>query len=308
MNTDPSTNMVVFEIPGYPEPFISSGPTQADDCVQQAWFAVPVERRAAADVSRIYSEWQPSAVDEDFIGRTFPRAAVTYSFDRPGPGGWEAAYAEVRQTMEQAERQHAAAQAVDNMEHVAENGQLLPILWSWSSPTIDLLQHLPHRDVVPGRLHVTVAAVATTPQGRIGMNHLTHAKLGTQPFEEVLATAYGALVSGLRVDVGEDRERPDRGRFLTLRREGAFASSALALPDFHDQMSRTLGADHLVVALPDPDTILVTRQDSGWVEYLERCVLDSPYAAGEIVPSLVALEPAGIRLLVERHERLSPAA
>jgi hypothetical protein len=296
VNTDPSTNMVVFEVSGYPEPFVSGGPTQAEDCVQQAWFAVPVERAAAAYVTRIYSEWQPSALDEDFIARTFPRAAVTYSFDRPGPGGWEAAFAEVRQTMEQADRQHAAAQAADNMEYVADHGELLPVLWSWSSPKIELLTVLPRRDVIPGRLYAAAAAVATTPQGRIGLNHLTHAQLSGRTYDEVFAVACGNLVKGLRVDPSEDR------LLVTLRRDGPFASSAVALPDFHEQMGRTLGADRMLVGLPDPDTVLVTRIDSGWTDFVQRAVLESPYAAGELVPSVLVLEPNGLRLLIERHE------
>lgn len=294
--------MVVFEVHGR-EPYVASGATRDDDCVRQAWFATPLEHPSAAGkVTRIYSEWQPSAADTDFIRRTFPHAKLTYSFNRPAPDGWEAAFAAARRAMAEAAEREQEARAAQSMQHVADHGELVPVLWSQTSAKIQMLQFLPHRDLVPGRLHVALATVAPTPQGRIGMNHLTHAELHDRSFDNMLAAAAASLTGGLRVDGHTDPDLPSRGHLLVLQREGPFASSAVALPDFHEQMATALGDGRLLVGLPDPDTVLVTRMDSGWVDELQRAVLASPCPAGELVPSVLALESTGLRLLAERPE------
>jgi hypothetical protein len=301
VNTDPSMNMVVFEVRGYGEPFLLSGPTRDDDAVQRAWLAAPVDhRKDGRKVTRIYSEWQPSAADIAYIERTFPKAALTYSFERPAPGGWEAAFDQVRQVMEQAGRERDEERATGNMEYVAEHGELLPILWSQSSPKSEMLEFLPHREIVPGLLSVALATVATTPDGRIGMQHVTYAGLGDGSFEDAWAEAASTLVQGLRVDVRTDPGRPDKGQLLVLQREGSFASSAVGLPDFQRQMAGVLGDDRLIVAMPDPDTVLVARADSGWVEDLRQAVLGSPCPPSELVPCLLAFELTVLRILAER--------
>jgi len=121
MNVDPSTNLVVFEIKGHGEPHVMSGRTRDEDCIRSAWLATPVTHcTAARKVSRIYSEWQPSVADAAFIQRTFPNAAVTYSFERPGPDGWDAAFAAAARTMAQADSEQEAERAAQNIQHVAD--------------------------------------------------------------------------------------------------------------------------------------------------------------------------------------------
>ena len=184
------------------------------------------------------------------------------------------------------------------MRHVDEHGELLPILWSQSSPIIATLQMLAHRTFVPGKLHVAMARVAMTPAGRIGMNHVTPALLDGQSFDEVLEEAFAALAQGLRVEGLAD---PDRtGEVAVLQRQGPFASSAVALPNFHEQMSSLLGGDRMLVGLPDPDTALVTLMESGWADELQSLVMSSPADATEFVPCVLALEPGGLRFIAER--------
>jgi hypothetical protein len=305
MDVDPSTNMVVFDIEGQGEPYVTSGATQDDYCVQRAWLSLPVKHnRVARKVARIYSEWQPSPTDIQFIKRTFPKAALTYSFERPDAGGWGDAFAAARREIERAAGQQEAESVSDNMRHVAEQGELLPVLWSRSSPKIEMLQFVPHYDVVPGLLHVAAATVAMTPQGRLGMSHVTSAQLGDQPFGEVLSSATGNLTGGLRVDGHTDPGDPGKGHLLIVRRDGPFASSAVALPDFHQQMAAALGDGHLLVGLPDPETVLVSRMDSGWAEDVRQAVLTSPCPSSELVPTLLAYDPAtpGPQLIAERPE------
>lgn len=300
MNTDPAENLVVFDLGG-PDPYVVKTPTRAEDGIQRAWFALPVDHRSdAGRVTRIYSEWQPSAADEEFIRRTFPAADVAYSFVRPGPDGWDAAFAEARRVMAQAAADAEAQRAADAMEHVSSTGEMLPVLWSQSSPKAEMLALLPHQEVVPGRLYVTVATVAPTPHGTIGMVHLTADGLGDRSFEDVLAEGGRNLTRGLRVDGYTDPDQPDRGPLLVLRREGTHASSAVILPDFHPQMSAALGDERLLIGLPDPETVLVTRQGSGWADDLQQAVLTSPCPAGELVPTVLAAEPSGLRVVAER--------
>lgn len=301
MNTDPSENVVAFDLGG-PQPYVSKAPTRAEDGIERAWRALSIDHQAdARKVRRIYSEWQPSATDEEFILRTFPRVEVSYTFPRPGPDGWDAAFAEARRVMAQAIADREAEQARNSMEQVSSTGEILPVLWSQSSPQVGMLQFLPHQAVVPGRLYVTVAKVAPTPHGTIGMVHLGPGELGDRPFEDVLAEGGDNLTRGLRVEgrvsPGGDPSRPD---MLVVQREGTHASSVLALPDVLRQLSTFLGDARMLVAVPDPDIALVTRQDSAFAEDLRQAVLTSDCPAAELVPTLLAVDPTGIHVVAER--------
>lgn len=301
MNIDPSTNLVVFEIKGYAEPVLVSGQTRDEQCVQRAWMSAPVHHRSdARKVTRVYCEWQPSAVDDEFIGRTFPIASVTYSFSRPGPDGWDAAFAAAREAMVKAAEERGAAQAAENMDHVSATGELIPLLWSASSARVDMLRHIPHRELVAGLLFAGLATVAMTPNGRLGMNHVTEAGLGDGSFDDAYAEAARNLVDGLRVEAHNDRSRPEKGTLMVMRRELSFASSAVALPDFHRQMAAALDDDRLVVGLPDPDTVLVAAAGSPWAYDVEQMVLESPGLDSELVPCVLVFEPDGIRMVAER--------
>jgi hypothetical protein len=301
VNTDPSENVVGFYLDG-PKPYVASAPTRAENGIEQAWLALPIDHQAVAGrVSHIHSEWEPSAADAEFIRRTFPAAAVTFSFPRPGPDGWDAAFAEAHRVISQAIANREAARAKEVMEHASNTGELLPVLWSQSSPRVGMLEVLPHRAVVPGRLYVTVAKVGPTPHGTIGMFHLGPGELGDRPFEEVLAEGSRNLARSLRVEggipPGGDPSRPD---LLVVEREGTHAASVVALPDFLQRLAEILGDPRLLVAVPDPDIALVTRQDSELVEDLRQAVLTSECPSTELVPILLAVDPTGIRVLAER--------
>jgi hypothetical protein len=292
MDVDPTKNVVAFDVEGG-EPYVSDGPTRDDDCVQKIWSRAPFMLKfSARKVLRIHSEWQPSSADADFIRRTFPMAELTYTFTRPGPNGWDAAFAEARRAIV---REHSK----DAMEQVAGRGELLPILWSQGSPIIETLSLLPYRTLIEGKLHVALATVAMAQDGRIGMNHIALGGLEDRAFDEVLEEAFGELTRGLKVEGLADPARS--GEMAMMQRQGPFASSAIALPNFHEQLSSMLGNDHLLVGLPDPDTVLVTPTNSGWVDELQRLVLNSPDTAREFVPSVLAFEPNGLRFVAERQ-------
>jgi len=102
-NFDPRTNVVVFDISGR-DPWVSEGPTLADDCVRRIWAQAPRDvRTAAARVRRVYSEWEPADDDKQFIEATFPGVYLTWSFTRPTDlDDWNAAFANARVQMEEA--------------------------------------------------------------------------------------------------------------------------------------------------------------------------------------------------------------
>ena len=281
MDADTRKNVVVFEAEGL-EPYVGDGPTRDDDCIQQVWAGAPAAlKNVARKVVRVVSEWEPSKLDSEFIRRTFPKAEVSYNFKRPRADAWDAAFiAAQRQLLEQ-----------------SSGSELLPILWSQSSPIIGTLSMLPHLTLLPGHLYLSLATVAPTPEGRVGVSHVTNAALKGS-FEAAVEKAFAQLIPGLKV---EGVVEPDRsGEMATLRRQGPYASSVVAMPNFYAEMCTILRADRLLVGLPDPDNVLVTPMDSGWAEEVRSAVLNSRCEAQELTPSLFELENGGLVLVAER--------
>ncbi|HVV13738.1 hypothetical protein [Amycolatopsis sp.] len=292
MNTDVSINLVAFEVRGAGEPIVVPAPTQAEDGVRQAWATVRREHEVTPrDVSRLHTEWEPSRADAVFLSATFPDAERTYSFSRPEPGGWEHAFEEVRRSMIEAE--------LAERNSGARNGELLPILWSASSPQAEMLNFLPCAELVPAKVSIALANVAQTSRGTFGLRHVTKAaydNMGTS-FEQLLAEARGNLVRGLRINV---HEVGDEGNFLSWSRDDGFAGSALALPDFFCMMSNSLETSRLVVGLPCPEFLYVAEADTGLGDMITQLTLESEYADTELVPCVLHLDRDGMRLLAER--------
>ncbi|GAA4204440.1 hypothetical protein [Actinocatenispora rupis] len=292
MDVDPGRNHVVFAVSDGEGPVIEV-PARADDALRQAWLIAVREHGVVAHTVReVFTEWEPSPADGAFLELTFPGVPVGYAFPRPADGDWDAAYAAARRTIEAraAEARPAAAPPAD------DDGMLLPILRTTTLPgasaTLDVL---PHRHLVPGRLAVTLARVAPTPHGTIGMSHLTYAQLGADDFDALLATAYAGVQRGLTVT----GLRADDSDLIRMSREGWLAGSAVALPDFHRYVSGLLGADDLVVAVPCPDDLYVTAAGSGCVPALARMVAEAPQQTGEYLPSLLRVTANVVEVLAE---------
>ncbi|MFE3177504.1 hypothetical protein ACFXPA_41435 [Amycolatopsis sp. NPDC059090] len=284
MNDDVSQNLVVFRIKGLPEPVLASAPTQAEDAVEQAWASVRQQHKVRGSaVLAVYSEWQPSAADQKFMAKNFRKAECTYSFTRPAPGDWERAFAEARTVMAQKEE---------------STEEILPILWSASSPRAGLLEALPHQPLVPGRLSVALAVVSRTPEGKIGMQHITRheqEQMGA-PLEKLFDVGFGSLARGLKFEV----RRSGEDVLVSLARENQLAASAIALPDLYAQLSPHLGTGDLIVGLPCPDEMHVAREGSGLADTVRQQAFGSPYETTELVPSVLRIGPGGLELLAER--------
>ncbi|GAA2597350.1 hypothetical protein GCM10010399_29990 [Dactylosporangium fulvum] len=283
MDKDPSNNLVAFRLRQDEHPAVGRGRTRDDDAVRQAWREVQRSHGATGvDVVELYSEWEPSAADLAFIEDEFPSARLTYSFSRPETGDWDAALAEAHRAM-------ASAEFDRNVRHAESNGELLPVLWSLSAPNGAMANALPFQEVVPGRLVVALAMVAMTERGTIGMSHV----MERDGFGDRLAESFGNLTRGLRVDA------LDNG-MLALRREGMFVSSAVALPDFPQRMMQLLETDRIVVAIPDPDNLLVAAAGSPPAAAFGRIVRESPVQPSELVPTLLEADRSGLRVVDER--------
>lgn len=92
---DPTHNHVTFHlvIDGVETEASGVGPARAVDCVAAIWGVVSEERGFDPDdVRQIYSEWEPSQDDLDFLDRTFPEdAELAFTFKRPPNANWDAA-------------------------------------------------------------------------------------------------------------------------------------------------------------------------------------------------------------------------
>jgi hypothetical protein len=304
VDSDPRTNVVVFQLNNAADEIvIGHAPTLVEDGVRQAWEGVRHEHGAhPGQVVALHAEWEPSPVDDAFIEATFPQAAVTYNFSRPGdPDGWEEAFAEARATMLKAAEEQASAesgqdQAAGSGEgQAAGRGELLPVLWSESSPRSSMLEAVPHWPVASGRLHLALAVVAPTPRGTIGMHHVTHQQLGDQSFNELMAEACENLTSGLRVNA----HQTDNGQLLTL--SGTLVSAMVCMPDFYQRLSELTNADRLVVGLPCPDDVYVAAADSPLATVVHRAVHESEYPNTELVPAVLSIEGDHIEVLSERE-------
>jgi hypothetical protein len=180
------------------------------------------------------------------------------------------------------------------------DGDLLPLLWSASSPQVDMLELVQHWTVVEDRLYVTFVQPVPGTAGKRGLLHWTrhhHREAGSPTFGDLLDAAHGDLARGLR---GEGY-RTDDGDILSLHREGGLAAAAVLLPDFLDEMSGQLGGDRLVVGLPCPDELCVARADSPVADRVHELVQSSDYPDTELVPCVLSIDRSGIDLIAERR-------
>ncbi|HEY0636402.1 MAG TPA: hypothetical protein VGD67_02040 [Pseudonocardiaceae bacterium] len=310
MHADPTRNVVVFQFgqadgtgapsghhDGSAATATGEAPTVADDCVRQAWESVRREHHARADqVTALYSEWEPSAEDLRFVRETFPTAAMSYSFRRPHPADWEQALDDARQVMAEAAMRHEAERLTAQGEDAEAVGELLPLLWSSDAPHAEMLDMLPHRRLVAGRLYVAMAMVAPTAHGTLGMSHLTHATQRDLDFtlDDLLGLAFENVRTGLTME----GQSSDEGDLMIMHREGgSLCAAAVALPDFHERVSGILGgAERLIVGIPDQCHLYVADAAAPMAEHVERSIRAVEPHDAELTPVLLSVTAGEIRL------------
>ncbi len=296
VDTDPSSNVVVFQI-GQEHSVAGHGPTVADDSVRQAWDLARRQGGALPEqVVALKSEWEPSPADSRFIARTFPNAAVYYTFPRPDPRRWPEALADARQQLESV----AAERYDERCAQLEREGELLPMLWSETSPQADLLAAMPHYTLVPDGLHVSLALVGTAPSGRIGISHLTHHHFGPDgvwgeagTFGDLYETACANLASGLRI------AEYDNG-VLDMHHDGV-AAGAVCLPDFYAYVSDLVGEERFIVGISCPQHLVVAAESSPYAATVRSMIMESDYPASESVPCVLRVDRRGLTILAERR-------
>lgn len=257
-------NVVVFQLNGSDDDLVTAAaPAEAPDSVRQAWRQAQHERQIqSSDVTRVHSTWQPSHMDRVFLAETFPKAGHTHAFERPEGDDWTNALEHAQRVMAEAEGLDLRERGQETIVRAEQDGEWLPILHSTSAP-------LPFSASVPlveGKLYVGFAKVATMPNGRVGMSHLTRSRFEAMSEEEFLELAgefSDNLLRGLTFKVFPDEEL---GTMATIERDGPCAGSVIVLDDFHEKAASQIGEDRLIVGLVSPDDIFIAGAGSGRAE------------------------------------------
>ncbi|MFI6042114.1 hypothetical protein ACIA8C_10800 [Nocardia sp. NPDC051321] len=295
---DLTLNVVVFQLNSNDKDLITAAaPAQAHDSVRQAWQQAKGQRHfQPSDVTRVHSTWQPADADRDFLAATFPEAEHSHLFERPEGDDWTDALEYAKRVMDEVENIKLRQRSEETFAQAERVGEWLPILHSAAEP-LPFSASLP---LVEGKLYFGFARVTTTPEGRIGMSHLTRSKfdaMSIEAIEELALEALGNVKSGLNFKVAPDEQL---GTLATLERDGPCVASAILLDDFHEKCAEQVGADRLVVGLISPDHILIAGADSGQVEHIRQAVLTSPDTGTELVPSLLLIDADTIEVIAER--------
>ncbi len=293
MDINPAINHVVFEIDhkGTLKPSIGSGPTQAEDCVRQAWQQVVNETGASGhDVRRVYSEWEPSPGDLAFLEQLCPSAEITHSFERPRDGQWDAAFTEARRIILEAAEANSSGTEGDE-----EDGDFMLLVLRDADGLSETMVGKPVAD----DFQLCMALVGPTPHGTVGINYILTNFLQNQPVDvdDLWNEAYQNLMVGLRIQVAEEKGE----RLFILEREGGFAASAIGLPDFPDRARSWVPTGQILFGIPNPDTLLVCGVNSPFAQQLQKAVLESRYqGAINLTPSVLQIEGGKFSIVTQR--------
>ncbi|MBU3064002.1 hypothetical protein KO481_21025 [Nocardia sp. NEAU-G5] len=299
------TNNIVFQYGEDDRVVQIPVPALAEDGYRQAWRGVFRQYRMPAEsVTAIMSEWEPTPTDEAFTQRNFPnlleRRAV---FSRPEPEGWPEAIAgarRLREAVARAQEQQELENRVEEMKNdiaAAPERIGLPLLRTGSEPPELLASHA----LIPGGLYVVVAGVAPTPRGTLNMQWILRNQLEEKniAFETVLAEAGENLKRGLRMVLRGDGLEGSDGRILHV--EGVDAThmpaAAVSLPDFTERVIDILDGDRFVAGFPCEDHLFVARADTPSAAKVSEMV-SAPHECGsDVTPTVLLLEPDGMRVL-----------
>ncbi|MFC4855150.1 hypothetical protein [Actinophytocola glycyrrhizae] len=262
MDIDPRTNVVVFQLRrGKEKRLVGRVPTLAEDGVRQAWDAVEQSHNARArHVVGLHTEWEPTPADAAFIADTFPEVTATHHFVRPGPDGWEDAFAAAR---------------------VVLQAELRPVLRSDSPQLADL----PHWPVAAGRLLLALAVV--TPSG---VYPVTHEQLGDVSFDVLMADVCREN-SDFSVETRDDGVVTVSGRLV---------AAVTCLPGFYQRLTEVLDTERLVAGVLSPDLVHVADADGELAEVVEQAVRAAGAPAdAELAPCLLSIVGDQISVLVE---------
>lgn len=301
---DPAYSMVMFHRGPDPADAVNALMTaRDDDAVRRAWQRVVAEHGVRADeVTGVAAQWQPSARDAAFIAETFGDVEQYYIFGRPDEDGWEKAFATARRFNEEANRkleEERLAEAARGIVESTKDATVLPVLRSASLPGSDFVKKTrPYWPVVGDAIYATLARVALTPRGTVGMGHVLHSQVtDDEDFARQAAEAVAAVMEGLVVEGLADEDGD--AVFRLSRRDGFLAAGAICLSDFHDRIAEITGWSELVVAITCPDHLYVAPAGSAAAEKLRVNVAEAEVEDRELRPTLLRCTADGLELLLE---------
>ncbi len=295
-------NIVIFRYGDSGQMADTTVPVLVEDGYRQAWRTVIRQHGMTAEsVTGIASDWAPTEADETFLRKNFPNLReVSAAFDRPGPDGWDQALAAAEQARQEIERQleQEESQRANRTDREAGSDEplMIPMLRTAAEPP----RQVASRELIPGQLYVVVAGVAPTPQGSLGMHWVLEKQVQEAgfTFDDVLAEANANLGEGLRTVLrGESaRERVVHFQGVDSRH---LPAAALAIPGFTDRVAGLIGGDRFVAAFPCEDHLYFARADSDAAGVLADLVREPHDCGSDLIPTVVLLEPAGMRVLVQ---------
>ncbi|MEU7219442.1 hypothetical protein [Nocardia iowensis] len=293
---DRSESVVVFALgPNPDDGFTRTVRTQDDFAVQQAWRELVADHDLRPEqVTELFTEWQPSTADALFIEQTFGEIELSHMFERPAPDGWDIAFAEASAALEaEIRRREAEAEATTRrIDESTKDGVVLPVLRSTSLPGSDIVQDAMQYLPLGDHIYVTLARMAKTPHGTIGMTPLlNHDFTDDDDVSEQFSTAIMALAGGLTLEGWATADGP----IARVARQDSFqGGSAILLPGFHEWVADNTGWQDLIVAIHCPDELFVTPADSAMAEKMRRDVHNAQPRCAELRPALFRITGNGL--------------
>lgn len=305
---DPTRWFVFFKLGPDPQDAVAVEVDPRDDAaVERAWKETADHGIRVEQVTELVADWQPSAADIHYIEQTFGQIETLFALPRPEPDGWDAALAEASMLREDADRQFAEEQLSQMAVGIladTKDGVVLPLLRSSSLPNSDGIKDRTWTYPVCDGVYASLARVARTPRGTIGMTHLlNHDFTDHEDFVEQLVAALEAVTIGLRVE----GQLTEYGEMLSLRREpdNFQASAAIVLPNFHQWIGTMRDWPELVVFIPSLDDVLIAPAGSPLADDFRRKIEQGlgHNHSGEFLPSLLRITADQVELLLEEGAR-----
>lgn len=295
-------NIVIFRYGESGKMADTTVPVLVEDGYRQAWRTVIRQHGMTAEsVTGIASDWAPTEADESFLRKNFPNLReVSAAFTRPEPDGWDQALAVAEQARQEAERQLEQEERRRANRTDREAGSDEPLMIPMLRTTAEPPPLMASRALIPGQLYVVVAGVAPTPQGSLGMHWVLekHVQEAGFTFEDVLAEANANLGEGLRTVLRGETARDRVVHFQGIDSRH-MPAAALALPGFTDRVAGLIGGDRFVAAFPCEDHLYFARADTDAAGALADLVREPHDCGSDLIPTVVLLEPAGMRVLVQ---------
>ncbi|MEV0839436.1 hypothetical protein AB0I55_07735 [Actinocatenispora sera] len=306
--TDPAVNVVNFHR-GTDDVHSALMTARDDHAVRRAWAQV-VERDGvrAGQVTAVAAHWEPSAADKEFIAETFGDVQHFFIMGRPDENGWDEAYETARRLNKEVQRQRIEEELANASQGILESTRdaaVLPVLRSTSLPSSDWIKETrPSWPVVGDAIYATLARVALTPRGTVGMGHILHSQVtDDEDFQRQAADAVAAVLDGLVLEATDELGAADEpGGDTTCRvtrRDGLLAAGAICLPDFHERICAITGWPELVIAITCPDHMYLARPGTPAADTLRTMVAESAVEDRELRPTLLRCTADGFELLLE---------